>query len=100
MSAAMKARRMVRLKLYVAGGTQNSLLALANLKAICRDHLPGRHEIEVIDVFDEPGRALEDRIFMTPALIRLVPSPVRRIVGTLSQAETVLTALGLSSLSA
>ncbi len=86
---------MVRLLLYVADDTQNSVVAVDNLKAICAAHLPGRHEIEVVDVFEQPDRALADHIFMTPTLVRLAPSPVRRIVGTLSQQEKVLHALGL-----
>jgi circadian clock protein KaiB len=86
---------MVRLLLYVADDTQNSVVAVDNLKAICAAYLPGRHEIEVVDVFEHPDRALADHIFMTPTLIRLVPAPVRRIVGTLSQQEKVLHALGL-----
>jgi circadian clock protein KaiB len=85
----------VKLQLYVAGGTQNSLLALANLKTICREYLPGRHEIEVIDVFKEPERALAEHVFMTPALIRMAPLPERRIIGTLSQTDSVVAALGL-----
>ena len=79
---------------------QNSARALANLTALCRGHLPDRHEIEVVDVFREPKRALADAIFMTPTLIKLAPSPARRIVGTLSQTQTVLQALGLEAVAA
>ena|SRR5687767_2266868 len=84
-----------KFELYVAGDAQNSIIAIANLKAICREHLPDRHKIEVVDVFREPKRALEHGIFMTPTLVRCTPAPVRRIVGTLSQAQPVLRALGL-----
>ncbi|MDM5180192.1 circadian clock KaiB family protein [Massilia sp. DJPM01] len=82
-------------RLYVAGEAQNSVLARANLRALCETYLPGQHEIEVLDVFREPKRALEDGIFMTPTLLKLAPGSVRRIVGTLSQTEAVLLALGL-----
>lgn len=82
-------------RLYIAGEALNSARALANLQALCRDHLAGRHSIEVIDVFREPGRALADAIFMTPTLLRLAPSPVRKIVGTLSDTATLLQALDL-----
>jgi circadian clock protein KaiB len=68
--------------------------ARGNLSGICRDHLPGRHEIEIVDVLKEPKRALADGIFMTPTLIKLGPAPTK-LVGTLSQTETVLLALGL-----
>ena len=79
--------------LYVAGGTQNSAAAVANLTTLCRTHLPERHGIEVIDVFRKPERALADGILMTPTLIKLSPSPVRRIVGTLSDTQSLLMAL-------
>jgi circadian clock protein KaiB len=79
--------------LYVAGGTQNSALAVANLMTLCRTHLPERHGIEVIDVFREPKRALADGILMTPTLVKLFPSPVRRIIGTLSDTQSLLMAL-------
>jgi circadian clock protein KaiB len=84
-----------KFRLYVADHTPNSALALTNLTALCRAYLPDRHEIEIVDVFRTPERALLDGIFMTPALVKLAPSPVRRVVGTLSQTERTLQALGL-----
>jgi len=87
-------------RLYVAGQAMNSAQAVANLNALCRSHLPGRHSIEIVDVFREPGRALADGIFMTPTLIKLAPAPVRRIVGTLNQTPTLLLALGLEAVAA
>jgi circadian clock protein KaiB len=90
-------RRITRFRLYVAGDSPNSVQALANLQALCAKHLANRHAIEVVDVFDEPDRALADGVLMTPTLMILAGSPPRRIVGTLGQAETVLRALGLTS---
>jgi len=91
----MSRRVMFKFRLYLAGDALNSAQALANLSAFCREHLPDRHEIEVVDVFREPKRALADSIFMTPTVIVLAPPPVRRIVGTLSHTLTMLLALGL-----
>lgn len=82
-------------RLYVAGGTLNSSQALANLKVLCHAHLENRHRIEVVDVFRDPGRALADSVFMTPALVRVNPPPALRIVGTLTNTATVLGALGV-----
>jgi len=84
-----------KFRLYVAGDALNSAQALANLTALCLTHLPDRHEIEVVDVFREPKRALADGIFMTPTLVKLAPAPRRIIVGTLSQTQPVLQALSL-----
>jgi circadian clock protein KaiB len=78
---------MFKFRLYVAGDTQNSAQAIANLTALCRAYLPDRHGIEVVDVFREPKRALADGILMTPTLVKFAPSPTRRIVGTLSQTQ-------------
>ncbi|SFU56242.1 circadian clock KaiB family protein [Pseudoduganella namucuonensis] len=84
-----------KFRLYVAGDAQNSMLARANLQALCDTHLARRYEIEVVDVFREQMRALEDGVFMTPTLLKLEPPAARRIVGTLSQTAEVLLALGL-----
>ena len=89
---------MFKFRLYVAGDALNSLQALANLTALCQTHLPDRHQIEVVDVFREPKRALADGILMTPTLIKLAPSPARRIVGTLSHTQPVLEFLGLEDI--
>jgi circadian clock protein KaiB len=83
--------------LFVAGDTQNSMQAVANFTTLCRARLPGRHEIDVVDVFREAKRALAEGIFMTPTLVKVAPSPVCRIVGTLSHTPTVLHALGLEA---
>ena len=91
----MSRRALFKFLLYIAGDTPNSTQAVANLNALCRLHLPGQYEIENVDVFREPQRALANRIFLTPTLIKLAPAPVVRIIGTLSQPEAVLQALGL-----
>jgi circadian clock protein KaiB len=88
---------MFRFRLFVAGDALNSARALANLVALCHEYLPDRHEIEVVDVFLQPQRALAERIFMTPTLVKLAPAPARRIVGTLGQLQTVLQALGVEA---
>jgi circadian clock protein KaiB len=93
-----RAQPKFKFRLYVAGDAQNSAQAIANLTALCRVHLAGRHAIEVVNVFREPKRALADSILMTPTLVKLAPVPApRRIVGTLSQTEPVLQALGLAA---
>jgi circadian clock protein KaiB len=88
-------RRVFKFRLYVAGDAQNSVDAIANLTTICRKYLPGRHDIEIRDVFLEPARALTDGILMTPTLMKLAPAPPRRLIGNLSQTGRVLQALGL-----
>ena len=86
-----------KFRLYVAGDGPHSVRAIANLQALCREHLPERHEIEIVDVLKDPRRALAEKVMLTPALVRLAPAPVRKIIGSLSQPESVLQALGLRS---
>jgi circadian clock protein KaiB len=93
----MSRRSIFKFQLFVAAGTPNSNQAVFNLNAICRTHLAGRHEIEIVDVVREPKRALAGDIRMTPTLLKLSPAPIRRIVGTLSQTQRVLDTLGLSA---
>ena len=94
--AKPKSNGKFQFRLYVAGDAQNSAQALANFDALCRVHLPDGCKVEVVDVFREPRRALADGIFMTPTLVKLAPSPApKKIVGTLSQTQPVLQALGL-----
>jgi circadian clock protein KaiB len=93
----MSRRIKYKFRLYVAADTQNSIQATANLNALCRAHLSGRHEIELVDVFRQPQRALAEGIRMTPTLLKLAPAPARRIVGTLANTGRVLEALGLDT---
>lgn len=83
------------LRLYVAGQTPRSVLALNNLKAICEQHLAGRYEIEVIDLLVDPTLARGDQILALPTLIRRLPPPVKKIIGDLTSAEHVLVGLDL-----
>jgi circadian clock protein KaiB len=88
----------VKFRLYISGNTENSSQALSNLTTLCEKHLANRHEIEIVDVFRDPGRALVDRVFMTPTLVKLSPAPVQRIVGTLAQTPSLIQSLGLGAL--
>jgi circadian clock protein KaiB len=100
MSPAAKRASIFRFRLYVAGDASNSARAFTNLNALCRVYLPGRHTIEVVNVFEEPKRAFADDILMTPTLVKFSPAPAVRIIGTLSQISIVLHALGLESVAA
>ncbi len=92
----MNKRAHFTFRLYVAGDAPNSAQAVANLSALCRELLPERHEIEVVDVLRDPKRALADGVLITPLLVKLTPAPIRKIVGSLSKREPLLQALGLS----
>lgn len=81
------------LRLYVAGPTPRSLAAFANLSRICETHLPGQYRLEVVDLSVEKSRAVEDEILAIPALVRLLPKPVRTIIGDMSNTERVLVGL-------
>jgi circadian clock protein KaiB len=76
-------------------GAPNSVRALANLYAICRRHFPESYRIEVVDVLEEPLRALAEAILVTPTLVKLSPLPEQQIIGNLSEEKEVFRALGL-----
>ena len=94
MATARTRRATLRLRLYVAGNAPNSVRAIANAKRICDDHYPLVYELEIVDVIDEPLRALADGILVTPTLLRLLPLPISKVIGNLDDTEQVLLALG------
>jgi circadian clock protein KaiB len=83
------------LRLYVAGQTPNSMLALENLKKICEEYLEGRYQIQVVDLLKNPQLASGDQILAIPTLVRRLPEPIRKIIGNLSNTERVLIGLDL-----
>lgn|SRR5262249_9867178 len=83
------------LRLYVAGQTPRSITAFANLKRICEQHLEGRYKIEVIDLLERPQLARGDQILAIPTLVRQLPTPIKKIIGDLSNTERVLVGLDL-----
>ena len=84
-----------QLRLYVAGQTPKSLAAFANLKKLCEEHLAGQYEIEVIDLLKKPQLASGDQILAIPTLVRRLPSPIKKIIGDLSNTERVLVGLDI-----
>jgi circadian clock protein KaiB len=83
------------LRLYVTGTTPRSTLAIQNLKGICEEHLHGRYELQVIDVYQRPSLAKDEQIVATPTLIKVLPAPLRRLIGDLSNEDRVLLGLDL-----
>ena len=83
------------LRLYVAGQTAKSVVALANLKRLCEEHLAGKYRIEVVDLLKDPQLARGDQILAIPTLVRKQPSPMRKIIGDLSNTDRVLVGLDL-----
>jgi circadian clock protein KaiB len=82
----------LRLRLYVAGQSPNSMRAIANCRAICDEHFASGHELEIVDLLEHPERALADGVIVTPTLLKLLPPPIR-VIGNLSDREQVLLAL-------
>lgn len=83
------------LRLYIAGQTPKSILALTNITNYCEEHLDGRYSIEVIDLLKNPQLAEGDQIFAIPTLVRKLPVPIRKIIGDLSNKEKVLVGLNI-----
>ena len=87
------------LRLYIAGQTPKSVLALQNITKYCQEHLAGKYSIEIIDLLKTPQLAEGDQIFAIPTLVRKVPEPIRKIIGDLSNEERVLVGLNIRPLS-
>jgi circadian clock protein KaiB len=83
------------LKLYIAGQTPRSIAALANLRKLCEEFLPGRYDLEIVDLLLEPKRARTDQILAIPTLVRSLPTQIARIIGDLSDTEQVLLGLNI-----
>ena len=83
------------LRLYVTGMTPRSTEAFAAIKAICEEHLQGRYDLEVIDIYQHPALAKDEQIIAVPTLVKKLPAPLRRLIGNLSAEERVLLGLDL-----
>jgi circadian clock protein KaiB len=83
------------LRLYIAGQTPKSILALKNITKYCREHLEGKYTIEIVDLLVNPQLAEGDQIFAIPTLVRKFPVPLRKIIGDLSNEEKVLVGLNI-----
>jgi circadian clock protein KaiB len=83
------------LRLYVAGQSPKSLIALANLTRMCEEYLPSRYTIEIVDLVANPQLAAGDEIIAIPTLVRRLPAPMRKIIGDLSDEDRLLVGLQL-----
>lgn len=84
-----------KLRLFVTGSTPRSTRAIANMRKICEESLSGRYDLEVVDVYENPEATRELQIVATPTLVKILPEPLRRIIGDLSDKEKVLAGLNL-----
>jgi circadian clock protein KaiB len=92
-----KSSEVWNLTLYVAGQTPKSIEAFANLKEICETHLKDHYIIEVVDLIENPELAKNDQILAIPTLVRKLPEPIKKIIGTLANEEKVLVGLDIKS---
>ncbi|MBT1072841.1 circadian clock KaiB family protein [Pelotalea chapellei] len=83
------------LRLFVSGMTPNSRKAIDNVKKICEEHLKGRYELEIIDIYQQPIFAKEGQIVAAPTLVKELPLPLRKFIGDMSQTERILAGLDL-----
>jgi circadian clock protein KaiB len=81
------------LRLFVTGLTSRSLDAVEEVRKLCEEHLKGRYELEIIDLYKQPSAAVKDQVFAAPTLVRLLPKPVRKVVGDMTKKEKLLAGL-------
>jgi len=87
-------------QLFITGATPNSTRAVRNIKEICEQHLPGRYELLIVDLYQQPELARQEQIVASPTLVRQRPLPRRQLIGDLSDRSAVLRILGLPPLPA
>jgi len=83
------------LRLYVTGMTVRATRAIRNVREICDEHLEGRYDLEVIDVYQQPALAKDEQIIAAPTLVKKLPLPLRRIIGDMSRRDRLLQGLDL-----
>lgn len=83
------------LRLYVAGITPRSAKAIENINKLCDEYLPGRCDLEVIDIYQQPKLAKGEQIVAVPTLIKKLPLPLRRVIGNMSDTEKFLVGIDL-----
>lgn len=83
------------LRLYITGSTPRSARAIENMRRICEDYLQNRYDFEVVDLYQRPEAASEFQLVAAPTLVKLLPAPLRRIIGDLSNRDRVLQGLDL-----
>ena len=93
--AARREKEKYILRLYVAGLTPKSTLAIADVRKICEEYLAGRYELEVIDIYQQPKLARGEQIIASPTLIKTLPLPLRRLIGNMSDTEKFLVGIDL-----
>jgi len=95
LTAAPRAKKRYRFRLYVAGETPRSTAAVTALDALCKEHLQGRYDLQVIDLYKHPHLAKEKQLVALPMLVKTLPAPLRLLIGNLSEKEKVVLGLDL-----
>lgn len=84
------------LRLYITGSTPRSMAAIANIRALCDQHLAGRYELDVVDIYQQPDQAFKEQIIAAPTLIKESPYPPSRMVGNLTNVDKIMVGLNLT----
>ena len=96
-AAARRAAAPLVLRLYVTGTSQQSTRAIFNTRRLCDEYFEGRHKLEIIDLCAQPELAAKDQVIAVPALVKLLPLPIRRFIGDMSNTSRILAGLGAAA---
>jgi circadian clock protein KaiB len=83
------------LRLYVSGMTARSRRAIDNIRQLCEEHLAGRYDLEIIDIYQQPEMAKEGQVIAAPTLVKTLPLPLRRVIGDMGDPGRIMVVLGI-----
>ena len=96
MTGTARPQAIYKLRLFITGSTPRSTRAIKNMRKICEEHLKGQYDLEIIDVYEHPEATRDLQVVATPTLVKILPEPLRRIIGDLSDKERILAGLDIS----
>lgn len=90
-----QSEKKIIMKLYVSGATPRSSRAIENIRNFCEEHLKGRYELEIVDIYQQPELLKHDEVVAAPTLIKELPLPLRKLIGDMSDEEKIMIGLNI-----
>ncbi len=96
-AAKARGKRKYVLRLFVAGVTPRSQQAIQTVKEVCNQHLEGRYELEIVDIYQQPEAVRQEQVIVAPTLVKKLPAPLRKLIGDMANREKLLLGLDVKA---